>query len=554
VEEKSPAGAVPEEANAADGRPTYAQVLERRFNDLTAIERQILDRRVRADTHDPLEAIAGDLGLTRERVRQLEARALGRLVGEPSPRSGLLAANPNPPDPQRSNDSAEIEVLEEAFARFQSLEPPITEAALVAAGFEPFARRETGLLLALAGRAETFGKSKLAVVEHAGRRWMVVGNRTPAKLVHTLTDAARSAGVVSDLVELWSGIEAELRPHAASDQEAADLAADVMEDLGLAEICGQYAVLGGHLTVDERLARILRANGAPMERTALLRYFGDRSERTVDNALFRSPFVRVGPDTFGLQEAGATPRPQLRDLVYEELNQHGQVAVSYLEGLAEQHGYKRTSITFYCALPDVIEEAGVLRRRGPGDPPAVPDPGLEEHCFRIVAGPHRGRWSCTVLVSRKRLYHGPQWIPTPLAVLLGIELGTRGLPINVNGVTVHASWLQSPYLWGGDLRSVLDKRGFADGERVRLVITRPGELVLEGVPVIDGSEALRTLANGAGLFDEAGAPLEIPPALAYAVGFDVDVPLPALLRRLGSRHNVALADALKLMFPEFLDQ
>jgi hypothetical protein len=547
--------AVPDEEDALPARPAYAWAIEKRLDALSDFERDILERRFLADNPETLEEIGTDCGLTRERVRQIEARALGCLAGDPEPktgrpRKGLTSAEGRPV----ATKMLEADAVQKAVTQLRELHLPVTEAGLVEAGVEPLDSTATRLLIVIAKKAAAFCNGRPVVIEHAGRRWLAVGNQTPEKLVRDLTEAACGTGVVTDLVELWSAIEEALRPHVGSDEEAAHLTADVVEGLGLEEIGGQYAVLGGAIGVVDRLARILRANGAPMDRNLLLGYFLDRSERTVLNALFELPFVRVGRDDFALEEWGATPRPQLRDLLYDELDRHGQVAVSYLADLAAEYEYSRASIFFYSSLPDVIEEAGVLRRRRPDDPPAVPEPGLNDRCFRVVAGPHRGCWASMVVVSHRRLYHGPQWIPTPLAELLDIEPGSRRVPVTVNGATVHASWGQSPYLFGGELRPVLDALGFADGELIRFVATDPGALLAEKMPVVTGPDTpFRTLVTGACLYDGAGAPVPdsgIAEALAYAIGLDAATPLPIVERRLGTRHNQALRDALGLIFPE----
>ena len=386
---------------------------------------------------------------------------------------------------------------------------------------------------------------------------VVAGNRTPERLVRDLTEPARDTGVVTDLVEFWEGIEDKLRAHVGSDKEAADLAHDVVDGLGLEEIGGQYAVLGG-VGVVEGLVRILRANEAPMKRDVLAQYFPDRSPSTVANALLSTKFVRVGREEFALKESGATARPALRDLVYTEIDRHGQVAVAHLQDVAEKYSYSRASIAFYSSLPDVIEDAGVLRRRRDDDPPAVLKPGLDERCFRVEAGPHRGRWSCVVRVDRDRIYRGPQWIPTPLAELLEIEPGSRRVPISVGDTTIHATWLQSPYLFGGELRLVLDDLGFADGELLRFMVVGPREMHIAPTPTNSTPESpFRRLVTGAVLYDEAGQPIaegELAAELAFAVGLPEVAPLHAVERRLSSRHNGDLRDAFTLIYPEVFDQ
>lgn len=546
------AAAVPHEE---DARPAYAWVLEKCLGALSDIERDILERRFLADDPETLESIGTDYGFTRERVRQIETRALGQLADEPERKSGQPRGCLTSTEARAvAAETLPTDAVQKAIVQLRDLPLPMTDAGLVEAGFEPLSSAATRLLLVIARKAGTFDDRKPTVVDHAGRLWLVAGDKTPQALVRDLTEAAHSTGVVTDLVEFWSGIEEALRPHVGSDEEAANVAADAVDCLGLEEIGGQYAVLGGGIGIAVRLAHILRANGAPMDRNVLLSYFPDRSVRTVLNALLGPPFVRVGRDDFALEEWGATRRPQLRDMLYDRLSRHGQVAVSYLADLAAKYGYSRASITFYSSLPDVIEEAGVLRRRRPGDPPAVPDPGLDDKCFRVVAGPHRGCWSSKVIVSHRRLYHGPQPIPTPLAELLEIEPGSRRVPVSVNHAVVHASWLQSPYLFGGELRPVLDALGFADGELIRFVVTGPGALLAERVRVVAGPDTpFRTLVTGACLYGEAGVAVpddEIAEALAYAIGLDADTPLPIVRRRLAARHNPVLREALDLIFPE----
>jgi hypothetical protein len=548
------APAVPDQEDALSACPGYAYVLQTRLDALNDIERDILERRLLADDSATLKEISTDCGLTRERVRQIETRALGRLAGHAERKTGRPGKDRSSAEASAvATNALKADAVDQAVTRLRELPLPTTEGGLVEAGFEPLDSTATRLLLAIARKADAFCNGNQSVLEHAGRRWIVAGDKTPQKLVCDLTEAARSTGVVTDIIELWSRIEKALRPHVSSDEEAADLAAYVVEGLGLEEIGDQYAVLGGALGVVDRLTRILRANGAPMDRNVLVGYLPDRSERTVTNALLNLPFVRVGRNDFGLEEWGVAPRPQLRDLLYDKLDRHGRVAISYLEELAAKYDYSPTSITFYSSLPDVVEEAGVLRRRRPDDPPAVHEPGLDNKCFRVVAGQYRSCWSSLVTVSHRRLYGGPQPIPTPFAELLEIDPGSRRVPVTLNGATVHASWAQSPYLFGGELRRVLDSLGFTDGELIRFVVIGPGALLAERVPVAIGPDTpFRRLVTGACLYDEAVAvrDSEITQALAYAIGLDVDTPLPIVGRRLAIRHNRVLRDALGLIFPE----
>ena len=536
-----------------DGDPAYARIIKQRFRGLTTKQQGVLRGRVCGGA--TLDKVGADTGLTRERVRQIEAQALDVLAGKPLPENvddlgvfGQLL---------EFVDAVDNLHVSEVVVQLKQLEFPVTESRLVEAGFEHLDRPTMWLLLAVAKKMGAFGGKKARAVRHRDRRWLVVDSRTPEQLMRQLTEPAHDTGVVSDLVEFWGDIEHRLRAHVGSDDEAAGLAADAVESLGLTEIDGRYAVLGG-VGVLDGLVRILRANGVPMKRGVLRRYFPNRSAGTVANALLDPLFVRVRRDEFALKESGATARPTLRDLVYSEIDRYGQVSVHHLQDLAEQHDYSRNSIAFYSALPDVIEDGGVLRRRRDDDPPAVPEPGLDGACFQVVAGPYRGCWSCTVRVNHYRLYHGPQWIPTPLAELLDIAPGSREVPISLGSNMIHSTWLQSPYLFGGQLRQALDDQGYADGELVRLIIVGPRELRVEPVPVNGTPEIpYRTLVTGAALYDGAGQPVsdaELAAALAFAVGLPPDAPLHVLERRLSNRHNRELRDALVQIYLEDFDQ
>ena len=543
--------AFPEDDDGDSARPEYARVIEKRFRELTAKQQRILRSRVCDGA--TLDKAGADAGVTRERVRQIEAQSLDKLAGKSQTNIDDLLGLGEPLEFLDATDALHAEPVRGAIAELRQFELPVTESRLVAAGFESLDLPTTKLLLAVAKRMGAFGGKRACVRRQRGRQWLVVGDRTPERLMRELTEAARDTGVVSDLVEFWGGIEHKLRPHVGSDDEAADLAADVVESLGLIEIRGQYAALGGVSVVDG-LVRILRANELPMKRDVLVQYFPDRAASTVANALLGPLFVRVGRDEFALEESGATAKPTLRDLVYSEIDRHTQVSVHHLRDVAEKHDYSRNSIAFYSALPDIIEDAGVLRRRRDDDPSAVPEPGLDDACFRVVRGPYRGRWSCVLRVNHYRLYRGPQPIPTALAELLEIAPGSREVPITVGGTTIHATWLLSPYLFGGQLRQVLDDLGFADGELVRFVIVGPRELHLAPMPANSTPESpYRTLVAGAGLYDEAGDPVsdaELAAALAFAVGLPADAPLRAVERRLSSRQNADLRDALVLIYPE----
>ncbi|NEM05288.1 sigma factor-like helix-turn-helix DNA-binding protein [Geodermatophilus normandii] len=548
-----PAAAAPDDEQPVD--PAYAVILEQRFYALPTRKQDILKRRLLAESPDTLDDLGASFNVTRERIRQLEKKSLAELTGVTPGKPGRRSAE-QLPLPASEPESADV-VLE-AITAVGRLPLPVTEAALIHRGFAPLDSLGTGLLLGLA-KAAVFDDQRALVAVHVGRRWLAVGARHPAALLRTVTEVVAGTGVTDDPEELSGELAERLRPHAGSAEEADDIAADLVDELQPVEIGGRYALVGG-LGVIEQITHVLRANGAPMTRDALHQSLPDRNPRSIDGVLWgaSSPCVRVGRAEFGLPEFGATPQPQLRKLIFEEIDRHHEVAVDHLRALAEQHGHRRTSIEFYRNLPELIEDAGILRRRGPGDPPPAGEPAFDDLCFRVIAGPDRGRWSCTLPVSAKHLRASSLHIPRPLAPLLAIDPGAQRMPIRVNGThTVLASWMLDPYLFSRTLRPVLNALGLGDGDRMRLIVLGPAELRIEAAPHPAGPAGPpRTLTAGAALHGLDGRPVpddEIATSLAYAVGLDPQAPPSAVLRRLRERRNTPIAEAFALLFADELD-
>ena len=143
----------------------------------------------------------------------------------------------------------------------------------------------------------------------------------------------------------------------------------------------------------------------------------------------------------------------------------------------------------------------MLRRRTADDPSAIPEPGLDDACVRVIAGPHRGCWSTIVPINHRRLYTGPQKLPPPLANFLGMAPGVRRMPITIDGTfTVHSTWGSYPYLFGGELRPVLDQLGFDDGALIRIIVRGEGNAVdrTRCPPAPEDPRPLDTLVAAAG--------------------------------------------------------
>jgi len=546
--------------NDVDGdgaRLGYAAVIQDRFDALSRDERDIIECHKLADSPLTLDELGKLRGVTRERIRQIEDRALERVFCPgPKPRPGRPRKSESDPASLAAGEEAahKAELVDTAVEALRELPLPVTESVLIENGFGPVDAVSTRLLILAASRRSAWrGK----VVEYEGRRWLA-GDVTPARFVDQITEGARELGVVEDLVELWEDVEERLRPHVGTSAEVEDLAAEIVDDLAVTEVGDRFAILGGRISVPERLVRILRANGAPMSGEALLASVTDRASRFVRNNLFEDDrIVQVGADEFSLAEWGAKPRPALLELVYGAIDKHGSVAVDYLERLATEHHYSAASIAFYRALPDLIEEAGVLRRRTAEDPSAIPEPGLDDSCVRVISGPYRGCWSTIVTINHRRLYTGPQKLPAPLANFLGVTPGVKRMPLIIDDTfTVRSTWGSYPYLFGGELRPVLDQLGFADGALVRFIVRDPGNIVIEPVPAIpEDPGPLDVLVAAGGLYDGDGRPVgraELAGELAYALGLEPTTPVFMVGRRLSARRDMAVLRAFEIVFADEL--
>jgi RNA polymerase sigma-32 factor len=75
-------GPSPEELTAEDDERAHARArIDRAMTSLNPRERWIIERRVLAEQESTLESLGTELGISKERVRQIEARALDKLRG-----------------------------------------------------------------------------------------------------------------------------------------------------------------------------------------------------------------------------------------------------------------------------------------------------------------------------------------------------------------------------------------------------------------------------------------------------------------------------------------
>ena len=323
------------------GRPAarydLAGQYDRAADQLSTRERDILHRRLVADPPDTLDDIGRDLGLTRERVRQLQVRALRRF--------------------HEHAQSGPLQRLVDELRRH--LGTTFTDGPSSAVVIDPRVGRLGGADPVLA---------RAVVLDVAGYRrrggWWV-SDDTPdiPTLRGQMLDLADDTGVIDDdLLTAWlQGLGV-----------AAPWRVPLLHELGSTRrFAGGWVRWDG--TIIDKVHRVLALHGEPLTPEELLALSGeDRSARTVRNAVFVDDrFVRIDrAGRLALPDWGFEAYGGIVDGLRDRIEQAGGAVVlaEVVEEMVSQYGVSPNSVKLYAAVPMFVQEDGVVRLRRPDEP------------------------------------------------------------------------------------------------------------------------------------------------------------------------------------------
>jgi hypothetical protein len=481
-----------------------AQLLQHAVNALDHRAQQILARRFFADKPDTLEVLGRALSVTRERVRQLEAKARSEMVD--SLGSGSLLGN--------------------VSATVQELVGTVLPLADLIA-----------LVPALAHPVEAVGQPAWRVLDRLDDAYEIEDGwcATPTVLsaqTETLTrlqELANSHGVVriEDLGPL--NPNQPLESGEASQRNWLRHCGWILD--------GDY-VFTRTQSVGDRAASILSVAGSPMMSQEILDRFDiERSLSSLRNALASDDrFERVDRDTWALAEWGLDTYSGVRALVRAEVARNGgQITMEELiERITGGYNVTAGTVIAYASAPPFEASSGMVRL-AVGDREVRKGPDRTRRLYR-----RPNAWLYRVKVTKDHSRGSGSPAPIAIAAMLGIQPGhTQQLSSTLGPQSISWTGNQPSF---GTIRRFLVADDIETGSEVFLVIGDDGSFCIE--PVEPGGansldRALRLI--GATGSDEGKRPLT---SLATAIGLPPDSPTASVIGGYRERGDADIAELL----------
>lgn len=236
--------------------------------------------------------------------------------------------------------------------------------------------------------------------------------------------------------------------------------------------CEGELVIWPSSMVDRAIA-VLTVNGSPMDPAELADAIGGEvSIRSLRQRLFGDPRVqRVSKDYVGLADWGGNAYTSVSELMISHIETHGPVALQDLcESLHQSFGTSSASVKMISAAPAFLVRNGRIELR------------TAEHPFVPRAEPHRvaglyrlsdDRLLLSLIVDRELLRGSGRAIAQEVAQHVGVFPGEQ--------VTLHSDLHDVPISWSvrshtgpqiGSIKPLLEESGAQLGQRVHLVIDR----------------------------------------------------------------------------------
>lgn len=476
-------------------------LLEAALADLNAVQLEVVKRRVCADPPATLDSVGGFVGLTRERVRQIEADVVSRL------------------SPLLDYGTATGDLL-----------------ALVRAQIDP--------VTSLSRLLQTYPQLRREVPSAAAPLWLVLDRLDKAFEVQDGWAAAPSVTAArADTITVLEDLSNEygVAPLRAV-QDALPYLTE--EELSLwLEYC-QVAVMADHAvaglqSIPDRAAALLSICGKPLTLEELaLRAVPGRALNSIRNALGSDArFTRVDRTRWGLAEWGLESYTGIRDMVGREIDRAGgeiQLA-ALVDRLATTFAVSPASVNAYASAAPYELRGGVVRRRAGAATPRK-SPYETAKLYR-----HADAWLYRITITHDHLRGSGFSVPVGVAKAVDCETGgVRELASRLGPQTVR---------WTGTQPGVASIRRFAEDLRLRegdvafLAFEDTGQFEIRH-PASPPAQAgpLAQALFLVGMDQAAPAPL---PLLAAAVGLPRDAARATVLGAYRARNDWEIVQLLE---------
>lgn len=419
---------------APNGNGLASELLENLLADFDDRDIEILRRRAFAEMPATLDALGADLAITREYVRQREARAKARLTDglandELTAIAGVIRA--------AIVDVMPLRVLLQQYPSFaeivDSVDSPLWR--VLDRLDDSYEVREGWA--AKPSVTDAVARTKHLLNRHAGGR---------------------------AFVEI-----------AAIDEATASLVDEWLDYCGVKRLLG-YALVGG-AGIADRAAVVLSDAEVPLTAVDIHAGLGvERSLNAVKNALaVDERFTRVGVDSWALHEWGLRGYQSIKKSIGQLVDASGDgVALATLiEVITARVDVSPNSIVTYAAAHPFITQAGIVRRRTRREmrhPERRKGLAQTRGLYRLAKSV---AYRLTITAEHTR------GSGTPLPSALGEELDLlqaekRDVPVRAGG-TVTLSW-RGPQIAIGSIRSEVQHLGLAIGDSAFLVFHSDGSL------------------------------------------------------------------------------
>ncbi|GAA4750843.1 sigma factor-like helix-turn-helix DNA-binding protein [Gordonia alkaliphila] len=488
---------------AAAAAANVADQLSERLAALADRDREVFVERRLTDDRTPLEEIGERYGVSRERVRQYEARGLDDLYAW-------------------VEGSSDAQFLIESAVVITDAVRPLDDllAALPAIGEEVTAvgRPLWRVLVGIGAPFEVDGVWAASPTLSAAR------DQTTALLdAHADEYGVVDPAVFADLTR------------AALPDETPDWRTDWAAEVGAVVYRDRILTRTG--TIEDYAAALLSIHGAPMTPEELVAAFHvQRSARSMVNQMTGDErFIRVSRSQWGLRAWGgreyATIRAAIGDLL-DDLGGSAPLEV-LVDQLAPRFDVKPASVVAYAAAPPYRTDDGVVTRAD-GAPQPRKSPAQTRHLYRV------GRaWKLRVTVNAEHLRGSGSPLPIALTTALALEHGETRQLSSARGAQ-PVSWTSLQPNLGSIRRFFADAADDPPGEAF-FVFTDDGAFDVEPA-VLDAERPTDRLLAAVGATD--ADPATASTILAVAVGLPEDASTDELRAALLARGESDLAALL----------
>lgn len=476
-------------------------ILEMAMASLTAREKDVLRLRTFADDPVTLDALAQPLGLSRERVRQIEMQAehsltdtvmdgaLGDLAAAVRSRIGLVCR---------------LQHLLDVF-------PALSESV-------PSIDRPAWRVL-----------DRLDSTFEIEDGWAAVpGLREAREITRSVVAACANPLGVAELNQVAQ------RLGFTGNGRREELQA-------WAESCGcvffEDHISPRQLSISEWALLILHGTGTPLSVEELSKRIPvDRAASSIRNALADDErFVRADRDTFALAAWGGAAYAGIRDAIGRAIDAGGgAVDLAWLvRELTTQFTVAESSVRTYAQAHPFVTVEGKVRRRETIAVPAA-NPSGTRRLYRLSDG-----WALRLQVTADHARGSGSVLPTALAVLLGLFPG-HSATISCRGGDQSVSWTGlQPSL--GSIRRLLEPGGLTVGDWMCAVFDDSGSFSLAPVHA-DGQTGVALALTLAGI-PEADVP-DPRETLAGALSLPLNSSWSSIIAAARNRGDDDLAEAL----------